>query len=92
MERKALVWALLGLTTVVLSACETYITDANGTGALVDVPEGVVALAAPYQDLSSVRVLEEDGCYWYQHTGPVETTWLPLRTTEGRPICARVQE
>ena len=74
-----------------LGACEPVVTDANGTGRVVNVPDEVAALAAPFQDLSTVRVLEEDGCYWYQHTGPVETTWLPLRTTEGRPICARAQ-
>ncbi len=46
------------------------------------------ALAAPYQDLQSVRLRPEDGCYWYRHIGPVEATMLPLRTPEGRPICA----
>lgn len=45
------------------------------------------AMAAPYQDLQSVRLRPEDGCYWYRHVGPVETTMLPLRTVDGRPIC-----
>jgi hypothetical protein len=31
-----------------------------------------------------------DGCYWYRHIGPVETTMLPLLTVEGRPICTQV--
>ncbi len=46
-------------------------------------------LAAPYQDLQSVRLRPGDGCYWYRHVGPVETTMLPLRTPEGRPICTQ---
>jgi hypothetical protein len=33
--------------------------------------------------------MPEDGCYWYRYVGPVETTYLPLRTIEGRPICTR---
>lgn len=52
------------------------------------VPEQVVALAAPYQDVSTARLLPRDGCYWYLHQGPVEATLLPLRTIDGRPICA----
>ena len=47
------------------------------------------ALAAPYQDLQSVRLRPGDGCYWYRHVGPVEATMLPLRTPEGRPICTQ---
>ena len=53
------------------------------------VPEAVVAMAAPYQDVSSARLMPEDGCYWYRHVGPVETTMLPLRTVGGRPICTQ---
>ncbi len=54
-----------------------------------DVRTQLRAMAAPYQDLQSVRLRPEDGCYWYRHVGPVETTMLPLRTVEGRPICAQ---
>lgn len=60
-------------------------------GFLPEVPEAVAAIAAPYQDLSAVRVMPEDGCYWYRHQGPVETTMLPLLTTTGRAICTRAQ-
>lgn len=56
-----------------------------------DLPEQIVALAAPQQDLKAVRLMPEDGCYWYRHVGPVETTMLPLRTTSGSPICTRPQ-
>ena len=55
-------------------------------GSSVNVPEELAALAAPNQDLSSVRLLD-DGCYWYQYNGPVESTLLPLRSVDGRPIC-----
>ena len=58
--------------------------SAGGSG---NLSEAVVALAAPGQDLASARVLPEDGCYWYEHRGPVETTLLPLRTVNGNPIC-----
>ena len=73
-----------------LAACtepvpvDPYSTDA---GFLTKVPEQVVTLAAPYQSLEAVRINPADGCYWYRHKGPVETTMLPLRTTGGNPIC-----
>lgn len=51
------------------------------------IPENVIAMAAPYQDVATARILPADGCYWYRHVGPVETTLLPLRTIGGRPIC-----
>ncbi len=51
------------------------------------VSEAVAALAAPGQDLASARLVPEDGCYWYEHRGPVETTLVPLRTINGNPIC-----
>lgn len=57
-----------------------------------ELPEAVVAAAAPFQNLGAVILRESDGCYWYQHRGPVETTFLPLLTREGRPICTRAPE
>lgn len=77
-----------------LGACMDPMTSGSESapGTLAEVPEGVVALAAPNQDLTTVRVAEEDGCYWYRYSGPVETTYLPLRSKDGRPICARAQE
>ena len=80
---------------MLLGACTTITPVANGDGQpmpLAQVPEGVVAIAAPNQNLQTVRVQPEDGCYWYQYAGPVETTYLPLRSRDGRPICARPQE
>ncbi len=77
------------LTLLALGACsETTIARGpeGGITTYENVPEAIVALAAPGQDLSTVRV-ESDGCYWYNYVGPVETTYLPLRSTDGRPIC-----
>ena len=86
---RATIVACAGLLT--LGACAapfgTAMDGAAPNGAAV--PEEVVAMAAPYQDVSSARLMPEDGCYWYRHVGPVETTMLPLRTVGGRPICTR---
>lgn len=76
------------LTLLALAACEP-VPSTGGGG--VTVPESVSSIAAPYQDLTTARVRSEDGCYWYTHRGPVETTELPLRTTSGNPICVRPQ-
>lgn len=77
------IWFLLFAPAILAGCAET--------GATGNLPDEVVAMAAPNQDLASARVLPEDGCYWYNHKGPVETTLLPLRTTSGRPICTRPQ-
>lgn len=75
---------------VLLPAALSGCVAATGAqdGELPSLPEEVVAVAAPWQDLASARLMPEDGCYWYEHRGQVETTLLPLRTPEGRPICA----
>lgn len=52
------------------------------------VPQEVRDIAAPFQNVETARVLEDDNCYWYEHQGPVETTLLPLRSVRGNPICA----
>jgi prolipoprotein diacylglyceryltransferase len=71
-----------------IAACTPVASQNNRNGNFINkLPESVVTIAAPHQDLQSVVILPEDGCYWYQHVGPVETTMLPLRTVEGRPIC-----
>lgn len=49
--------------------------------------EAVIAMASPDQNVATARLLPEDGCYWYEHNGPVETTLLPLTTPNGNPIC-----
>lgn len=80
---------------MVLGACAAAVeTPESGAdpGLLSEVPEGVRAIAAPYQDLTTVRIAPENGCYYYLWNGPVESTFLPLRTAQGNPICARAQE
>jgi len=83
MKRKARNLVLLA-PALVLGACTVPPPDAEPGG----VPEAVAALAAPGQDLQTARVLPEDGCYWYEHVGPVETTLLPLRAKGGGRICS----
>lgn len=83
--------SLLGACDVTTLTPMTSATEGDVV-TLTEVPEGVVAIAAPNQDLTSVRIQPEDGCYWYRHVGPVETTYLPLRTTRGQPICSRPPE
>ena len=78
------------ISSLVLSAILSGCTAAVGTEDTDPdiISEQVAVLAAPYQDVSTARLLPRDGCYWYLHQGPVETTLLPLRTIDGRPICA----
>lgn len=72
-----------------LSACAAPFSnpEPEPTEPTLPVPEQVAALAAPGQDLMTARLLPEDNCFWYLHSGPVETTLLPLRAANGRPIC-----
>lgn len=85
MQKRTLTFAALGL---LLAACAPMPPEPDP--ALEpqgpDLPEGVISMAAPGQDLSTARIMA-DGCYWYDHVGPVETTPLPLKTVDGRPIC-----
>ncbi|QIE43302.1 hypothetical protein G5B39_14770 (plasmid) [Rhodobacteraceae bacterium SC52] len=77
-----------------LAACDVPITSSDPTEVayIETLPDGVIALAAPNQNLQAVKVLPEDGCYWYLHDGPVEATLLPLRSRDGRPICTRAPD
>jgi hypothetical protein len=68
-----------------LSACVS-----TPEGEVDQLSEQVLALAAPGQDLTQVRI-ESDGCYWYRYEGPVETTFLPVLTRDDRMICVRPQ-
>lgn len=74
------------LMCIAVAAC----TPTTPDGESEPLSEEIRALAAPGQDLTRVRI-ESDGCYWYLHTGPVEQTFLPLLTSEGRMICVRPQ-
>ena len=81
--------ALAALMLVGACTETTAISSDSKAGTLSRVPEAVAQIAAPGQDLNAVKIMPEDGCYWYRYVGPVETTYLPLRTIEGRPICTR---
>ena len=85
------VWFLSG-AALTLAAC----ADIQGSGPdsqyIQQLSEGVLAIAAPYQDLKAVKIDPSDGCYVYRHVGPVETTFLPLRTVNGNMICSRAVE
>jgi hypothetical protein len=84
------VW-LLGCAPFLLSACGD-LEGGNNDGSsefISELSDGVLAIAAPYQDLKAVRIDPATGCYIYRHVGPVETTFLPLKTVEGRPICSQ---
>lgn len=78
-----------GALVLVLGACSPFFEQGgrDAKPAPAAVPEAVIQTAAFYQDLTTARLRPEDGCYWYLHSGPVETTLLPLRTIAGRPIC-----
>lgn len=82
--------ALLTGALLTLGACAVPVGTerAPEQGIPPDAMEQIAALAAPYQDLSTVERRPGDGCYWYRHVGPVETTMLPLRTPEGNSICS----
>jgi len=73
------------------AACDSFRGSAGNASsqAVGDIPESVAALAAPYQDVATARLVADDSCFWYLHDGPVETTLLPLRTIEGRQICVQ---
>lgn len=86
MYTRSAIFILLG---VALGACSETLSNSQGSGGLPPVPEQIVALAAPNQDLSTARLRPADNCYWYMHSGPVEDTLLPLRTSGGNPICVK---
>jgi len=78
------------LVPLVLAACAQTAGPTTGPEQVTELPEAVLAIVAPGQDLSTVQI-DATGCYVYRYSGPVETTYLPLRTVTGRPICTRAQ-
>lgn len=79
------------LCATLLAGC-TGVGGIDAQGHLTNLSDNLVAIAAPYQDLSTVRINPDDGCYEYRHVGPVETTYLPLRARAGNPLCSRPPE
>lgn len=81
--------AIVLAATLITAGCAAQTTDTAGAKTEPgNVSEAVAALAAPDQDVATARLMPSDGCYWYEHRGPVETTLLPLRTVGGNPICS----
>ncbi|PPB80936.1 hypothetical protein LV82_01669 [Albidovulum inexpectatum] len=70
-----------------LGGCVASTPKTDPDGFLTETPDWVLEVAAPGQNLSTIKVNPEDGCYWYLHQGPVEATLLPLRSRDGRLIC-----
>lgn len=87
------VW-FAGAAVLLLAACNGIPSGSTdrAAGFMTNVPERVIEIASPDQDLTRVRIDPVDGCYVYRYVGPVETTLLPLRTRDGRPICSRPAE
>jgi len=82
--------SLLAASLFALSACASPIAGTETEpGFFEELPEGLAETAAPGQPLHSVRIQPQDGCYWYEHVGPVETTLLPLISRSGGMICSR---
>lgn len=82
---------LAALSLLALAACASPPPESSAAGPafLEELPEGLAEAAAPGQNLNRVIIDAADGCYWVEYIGRVETTFLPLRTAEGRPICSR---
>lgn len=87
---KARIW-IAGCAALLVAACGDMQNVSNdpSNSFFKELPEGVLAIAAKNQDLTAVRIDPADGCYVYRYKGPVETTFLPLRAANGRPICSR---
>ena len=79
---KSKVWLVMGAALAV-AGCVSTTPEGQFEETL---PEEVLALVAPGQDTTSVR-LEPDGCYWYLHQVPVESSYIPLLTRDQRMIC-----
>ncbi|CUH60791.1 hypothetical protein DU478_20345 [Thalassococcus profundi] len=84
--------ALLLTTVLALGACSESFSNSQNASSRPPLPENILELAAPNQDLATAYLRPEDNCYWYMHASPVETTRLPLRTIEGNPICVKRAE
>ncbi|MBN8293725.1 hypothetical protein JI664_17270 [Rhodobacter sp. NTK016B] len=80
--------SLLVLSIALAGCVSTTAPDpTNESQFLPELPEGIMNVVGPNQDLTAVRIMPSDGCYWYRHTNVVETTFVPLRTRDGRMIC-----
>lgn len=84
-------FAVMAMMVPLLGACSGQLGmsgNEDGKSGEAEVPEAVLQLAAPNQNVQSAR-MQEDGCFWYEYAGPVETTRLPLTTVDGKRICGQ---
>lgn len=91
MRLRRLIWCLSPSVIAACSAASGPEVTTN-SGFITNLPEQVLTMVAPNQDLNRVRIDPADGCYVYEYAGPVETTYLPLRTVSGRPICTQLPD
>ncbi|MEP5759847.1 MAG: hypothetical protein ABJ327_11200 [Litoreibacter sp.] len=82
----------LWTSVLLITACDGLQNPSSPNGFIKELPEAVLEIAAPYQNLNAVRINPTDGCFVYLHDGPVESTLLPLRSKSGRPICTQVAD
>lgn len=80
---------MISTATALLGACAVTNPTDTADGDKPAVPEAIVQLAGPGQNVETARLLPSDNCYWYEYVGVVETTLLPLKTADGRRICAQ---
>ena len=80
--------AAIAMTVLIAAGCGARTAQTGlDENAPYPIPDEVVAIAGPGQDLTTARLDPADGCYWYDHAGPVETTLVPLRAANGNQIC-----
>ena len=80
--------AAIVMTVLVAAGCTARTAETGGDeNSPYPIPNEVVAIAGPNQDLTTARLDPADDCYWYYHAGPVETTLVPLRAANGNQIC-----
>lgn len=84
-------WAIVMMTLAGLAACTDGEDYASSNGSARQASPQLAELAAPGQDLSRVKLDPSNGCFLYRYRGPIETTYLPVRTRQGNPICAKAQ-
>lgn len=69
-------------TSAVLTACSAPVSESKPL-----LPDSVLSVVGPNQDLENTKIDDETGCVYYLHNGQVETTWIPLRSETGGSIC-----
>ena len=91
MRLRSVFWCVSPFLVAACSATSGTEVTTN-SGFIRNLPEQVLEIAAPNQDLSRVKIDPADGCFIYEYAGPVETTFLPLRSVRGRPICTQLPD